>query len=42
MANLIERGVQTSTVPVMPWTAVGKLLKVLPLSVLARQKPFDG
>ncbi len=42
MADLIERGVQTSTVPVMPWTVVGKLMKMMPLSALARQKPFDG
>ena len=42
MADLIERGVQTSTVPVMPWTVVGKLMKVMPMSALARQKPFES
>jgi short-subunit dehydrogenase len=34
--DLIERGVQSSTVPVYPWNLVGKLLKILPVSALAK------
>lgn len=36
IADLIERGVQTSTVPVYPWNLVGGLLKILPTGALAR------
>jgi len=36
IADLIERGVQTSTVPVYPWNMVGKLLRVLPTGVLVK------
>jgi NADP-dependent 3-hydroxy acid dehydrogenase YdfG len=36
IADLIERGVQTSTVPVLPWNLIGRLLKVLPTGLLAR------
>lgn len=36
IADLIERGVQTSTVPVYPWNVVGKLLRVLPTGLLAK------
>jgi NADP-dependent 3-hydroxy acid dehydrogenase YdfG len=36
IADLIERGVQTSTVPVLPWNLIGRLLKVLPTGVLAK------
>jgi len=36
VADLIERGVQTSTVPVYPWNVVGKLLRVLPTGMLAK------
>lgn len=36
IADLIERGVQTSTVPVLPWNLIGRLLKVLPTGMLAR------
>jgi len=32
---LIEKKVKKSTVPVMPWNIVGRLLKVLPNSLLA-------
>ena len=40
IAQLIERRVQESTVPVMPWAVIGRLMKLLPLPLLARQKPF--
>jgi short-subunit dehydrogenase len=36
VADLIERGVQTSTVPVYPWNLVGRLLRILPTSALAK------
>jgi len=36
IADLIERGVQTSTVPVYPWNLVGGLLKILPTGALAK------
>jgi short-subunit dehydrogenase len=36
IADLIERGVQTSTVPVYPWNLVGRLLRVLPTGMLAK------
>ncbi len=36
IADLIERGVQTSTVPVYPWNLVGRLVRVLPTGILAR------
>lgn len=36
VADLIERGVQSSTVPVYPWNLVGRLLKILPVGVLAK------
>ncbi len=37
IADLIERGVQNSTVPVYPWNLIGRLLKVIPTGVLAKQ-----
>jgi len=36
IADLIERGVQTSTVPVYPWNIVGRLLRILPTAVLVK------
>ena len=36
IADLIERGVQTSTVPVYPWNFVGRLLQILPTGLLAK------
>jgi short-subunit dehydrogenase len=36
MANLIERGVQSATVPSFPWAVLARLLGVLPTSTLAR------
>lgn len=36
VADLIERGVQTSTVPVYPWNLVGGLLQILPTGALAK------
>jgi len=35
IVDLIEKKVKKSTVPVMPWNIVGRLLKVLPNSLLA-------
>jgi short-subunit dehydrogenase len=37
IADLIERGVQESTVPVWPWNVISRLLKVMPTAALARQ-----
>ena len=36
MARLIEKKVKSSTVPVFPWNIVGRLMKILPTSVVAR------
>jgi NADP-dependent 3-hydroxy acid dehydrogenase YdfG len=36
MANMIERGIQSSTVPAFPWNVLSRLLRVLPNSALAR------
>jgi short-subunit dehydrogenase len=36
MANLIERGVQSATVPAFPWSVLARLLPLLPVGVLAR------
>jgi short-subunit dehydrogenase len=36
IADLIEKKVKSSTVPVFPWNIVGKLLKLLPTSVIAK------
>ncbi len=36
MADMIERGVQSSTVPALPWGVLGRLLKVLPTAALGR------
>jgi len=36
IADLIERKVKSSTVPVWPWCILGRLLKLLPTSVVAR------
>lgn len=36
MADLIERKVTRSTVPVYPWNVIGRLLKVLPTRFLAK------
>ena len=36
MANLIERGVQSATVPAFPWSVLARLLPLLPAGVLAR------
>ncbi|OZG75345.1 short chain dehydrogenase [Hahella sp. CCB-MM4] len=38
MANLIEKEVTVSTVPVYPWSMIGKLLKNIPRSMLAKRK----
>lgn len=35
MVDLIEKKVKKSTVPAMPWSVVGRLLKVIPQSLLA-------
>jgi NADP-dependent 3-hydroxy acid dehydrogenase YdfG len=36
IAELMERGVQTSTVPVFPWNLVARLLPLLPTAVLVK------
>lgn len=36
MADLIEKQVVKSTVPVWPWNLVGRLLRILPVSMLAK------
>jgi len=36
IANLIEKRVKSSTVPVYPWNIVGKILKILPTGIIAR------
>ncbi len=36
IADLIEKRVKSSTVPVYPWNIIGRLLKVLPTGVVAR------
>ncbi|MBT1098055.1 SDR family oxidoreductase [Streptomyces sp. Tu102] len=41
IANKIERGVKSSTVPTWPWAILGPLLRVLPTQIIARmnQRP---
>jgi len=36
IANMIERKVSSSTVPVMPWSILARLLKILPTGLIAR------
>jgi short-subunit dehydrogenase len=36
IADMIERKVKSSTVPVWPWCIVGRMLKLLPASVVAK------
>ena len=36
IANMIEKKVARSTVPVFPWTLLTPLLKILPTSLIAR------
>lgn len=36
IAKLIEKKVKSSTVPVFPWNIVGRLLKILPTSIIAK------
>lgn len=36
MADLIEKQVSTSTVPVFPWNIVGRLLRIVPTGMLSR------
>lgn len=36
IAHLIEKKVKSSTVPVYPWSVVGRLLKILPTGVIAK------
>ena len=42
MSNMIERGIQSSTVPVFPWNALSRLLRVLPVATLARVMGNSG
>jgi hypothetical protein len=36
IANKIERGVKSSTIPVFPWTVVARVLRILPTAQIAR------
>ena len=36
IADMIERKVKSSTVPVWPWCILGRMLKLLPASVVAK------
>lgn len=36
IADLIEKKKKSSTVPVFPWNIIGRLLKILPVSVIAK------
>jgi hypothetical protein len=36
IADKIERGVKSSTIPVFPWNVIALLLRILPTSVVAR------
>ena len=36
IAQMIEKKVKSSTVPVYPWNIVGRLMKILPPGVIAR------
>lgn len=36
IAGMIERKVKSSTVPVFPWAIIGRLLRILPMSVISR------
>ena len=42
IAKLIERGVQESAVPKLPWGAAMSVMRHLPTSAVAKQAPFDG
>lgn len=46
IARMIEREVRYRTVPVLPWSLIGPLLKILPTSLLApparKSRPADG
>lgn len=41
MADLIEKQVTRSTVPVYPWSLIGRMLKVTPTRMLAKQGSFS-
>lgn len=36
IANLLEKKVKSSTVPVYPWNIIGRVMKILPTGVIAR------
>ena len=36
IANLIEKKAKSSTVPVFPWNIIGRLLKILPTSIISK------
>jgi hypothetical protein len=42
IADKIERGVKTSTIPTYPWNVVSRILPILPTSQLAKMVPTDG
>jgi NAD(P)-dependent dehydrogenase (short-subunit alcohol dehydrogenase family) len=39
IADKIERGVKTSTIPTYPWNVVSRILPILPTSRLAKMAP---
>ncbi len=36
IANLIEKKVKSSTVPIFPWNIIGRVMKILPAKVIAK------
>lgn len=42
IAKLIERGVQESAVPKMPWSIAMSVIRRLPISAMAKQAPFES
>ena len=37
IANLIEKKVKSSTVPVYPWNIIGRLMKIAPAAMIAEK-----
>ena len=42
IADKIERGVNSSTIPVYPWSVVSRLLRILPTGLIARMGTGEG
>lgn len=42
IVKLIDRGVQESAVPKMPWSIAMSVMRRLPVSAIAKQAPFDS